>query len=271
MFEDLAKQWNTDVPTVIDTLNKAHDSLTQEFSQFNLDIDPQQFSSQIEPILDVVQEMKDLDLEDYVDDALSGNLETVFGNIDTNARQVLEWTDETLEKYSTFVEELNEAPEVGDISTVLGSWDTFGISDGNGGEFELSVAYSPLLQTDSGEPIPLDKDTVNEYIRTLMENSVKEVEVDGEIYTELDTALMLDLDSQGMQVGETFIHGLIAAIDENLEDGNEADIVSKLMHFSGEYGGLQPLIDDLRTVASELGLTDESIGLLISRIQELNT
>jgi len=61
----------------------------------------------------------------------------LFGNIDTNNRQILEWTEENLSKYEDVLDTWDRtADSMGDYSTIFEGWDTF---DG------VDIAFSPIL------------------------------------------------------------------------------------------------------------------------------
>lgn len=141
-------------------------------------------------------------------------LQTVFGNIDTNNREVLEWTDSNLEKYKTAIESWGSTVEdmKGTISTVFAGSDTF---DG------VEIAFSPMLQTPDGAVL-LDADTVYEYIWGLIDEA-------GEGWTNKD---LLKLDTKGIEIDGVKIKNLIADI------GDTADHTAKTMHYLGTNGAI---------------------------------
>lgn len=141
-------------------------------------------------------------------------LQTVFGNIDTNNREVLEWTDSNLEKYKTAIESWGSTVEdmKGTISTVFAGSDTF---DG------VEIAFSPMLQTPDGAVL-LDADTVYEYIWSLIDEA-------GEGWTNED---LLKLDTKGIEIDGVKIKNLIADI------GDTADYTAKTMHYLGTNGAI---------------------------------
>lgn len=141
-------------------------------------------------------------------------LQTVFGNIDTNNREVLEWTDSNLEKYKTAIESWGSTVEdmKGTISTVFAGSDTF---DG------VEIAFSPMLQTPDGAVL-LDADTVYEYIWGLIDEA-------GEGWTNED---LLKLDTKGIEIDGVKIKNLIADI------GDTADHTAKTMHYLGTNGAI---------------------------------
>lgn len=152
---------------------------------------------------------------------------TIFGNIDTNNRQVLEWNKESLQKFKNAYESWGWAAEEleGTISTVLGNHDNF---DG------IDIAFTPMLQTKDGAVL-LDYNTVHEYIWGLIDKA-------GEDWTSED---VLKLDTEGLEFDGVLIKNLIAGI------GDEAEKVSRQMHFTGTDGSLNLGISELSSYAKE--------------------
>lgn len=159
----------------------------------------------VQNLVDLLEEAKQLGLD------LS---QTVFGNIDTNNRAVLEWTEENLKKYKTELESWGY--EVGDlmgsISTVMGT-----SSEYNG----IEIAFSPILQTDSG-PVLLSRETVDKYISALFDAA-------GPNWSASD---LLSLDWSGLEIDGTKIKGLLADI------GDTAIQTGEVMHYAGKNGAL---------------------------------
>ena len=186
----------------------------------------------------------------------NNSLNRQFGNIDLKNRQVLEWTQENIDKYSDFAREIGV--QLGDVSTVLGSWDQFRLDNG----FEIDVAYSPILQTDHG-PELLDDQTVRDYINDIMNRAI--MQEDGR--TTVNIPLMLELDDKyhgGL--------GLIAAINESGQ-GNLADITSQLMHMIDAQENTEALafiFDDLKKAAREAGVPLEELKTKLEGIFGLN-
>ena len=167
--------------------------------------------------------------------------ETVFGNIDTNNRQVLEWTEENLTRFAEAIQSWGENPDDlrGSISTVFGAWDTF---DG------VNIAFSPILQTESGAVL-LVADVVFEYIDELI------IQL-GSGWTTED---MLALDATGLVMDGVLINKLIADV------GSTAERTSMVMHYTGEYGAYNLAYQDVVGVAQSLNTTVEDV-LLASEI-----
>lgn len=149
---------------------------------------------------------------------------TVYGNIDTNNRQVLEWTEDNLIKFQEAfkswgytIEDLKDS-----FSTVMGTSAEY---DG------IEIAFSPILQTSNG-PVLLDANTVDEYIFGLIEEA-------GE---EWSSEELLALDTKGIEKDGLVIKNLIADI------GDTAIATGEAMHFTGAKGSIAELkseFDDL--------------------------
>lgn len=140
---------------------------------------------------------------------------TVYGNIDTNNRQKIKWTEENLQKYKAEIESWgNTIDDYRDsFSTVVG---TAAAYDG------VEIAFSPMLQTDNGAEF-LSKDTVDKYINGLIDKA-------GEGWT---AEKLLKLDTEGLEVDGKHIKGLIADV------GEEAKRTAEIMHFVGKDGALE--------------------------------
>ena len=161
--------------------------------------------------------------------------QTVFGNIDTNNRQLLEWTEENLNKYKDAYESLGWTAEElkGSISTVMGMADEF---DG------VSIAFTPMLQTDHGAVL-LDENTVYEYIWALIDQMP-------EGWTNED---LLKLDARGIEMDGQKIKGLIADI------GDTAIKTSESMHFAGKDGAIADAYKYWQEYVKENNLSNISV------------
>lgn len=167
---------------------------------------------------------------------------TVFGNIDTNNRQLLEWTEENLNKYEDAYKSLGWTAEElrGSISTVMGMADEF---DG------VNIAFTPMLQTDHGAVL-LDADTVHEYIWALIDQMP-------EGWTNED---LLKLDAEGIEMDGQKIKGLIADI------GETAIKTSESMHFVGKDGA----IADAYKYWQEYVKENKLLGISVEQASEFN-
>ena len=160
---------------------------------------------------------------------------TVFGNIDTNNRQLLEWTEENLNKYKDAYESLGWTAEElkGSISTVMGMADEF---DG------VNIAFTPMLQTDHGAVL-LDENTVYEYVWALIDQMPEE-------WTNED---LLKLDARGIEMDGQKIKGLIADI------GETAIKTSESMHFAGKDGAIADAYKYWQEYVKENNLSNISV------------
>lgn len=190
---------------------------------------------------DIVQEAKDkgVDLE-----------RAVYGNIDTDSRQILEWTEASVEKFRDALTSWNINPDdmLGSYSTVLGSWDEY---DG------VPIAFSPILQTDNG-PQVLSADTVDKYLSTLLDK----VKQNGDWTTED----LLRLDTQGLEVDGIKIKNIIA------DCGDTAEKTAEQMHFSGATGALaeaKQRMEELKTKIHELYAANPQVKELIDTLIRL--
>ena len=169
--------------------------------------------------------------------------ETVFGNIDTKNRQILEWTEENIEKYRSQIESWGKNPDdfLGSHSTIFGGSNEF---DGQ------EIAFSPMLQTDHG-PELLSSDTVNKYINGL----IQKASADGSGWTNEE---LFKLDTEGLEVDGEHIKGLIADI------GDTAIATGEAMHLIGENSELQAAIRDTKDFQEYInGLNKEQIQILV--------
>lgn len=168
---------------------------------------------------------------------------TVYGNIDTNNRQILEWTEDNLERYRDVIdswrfndERLEDVIESlrGSMSTIMGTSENF---DG------VEIAFSPILQTENG-PVYLDRDTLHQYINDLIEKA-------GSNWTSED---LLRLDAEGLEYDGMRIQNMLADIGETAINTGEA------MHFVGDLGGIQTAYNELREAALNAGMTVEELN-----------
>ena len=159
--------------------------------------------------------------------------ETIFGNIDADNRQILDWTDENIEKYKyalkSWGEDLDEIR--GEYSTIMGTSREY---DG------FEIAFTPILQTDHG-PELLSADTVDKYVWSLLDKA-KELRDDGTWTTED----FLDLDAHGVEIDGKKIKGLIADVGRaGTEAGDEVRKIAEAMHYVGNNGELARVTKEL--------------------------
>ena len=176
---------------------------------------------------------------------------TVYGNIDTNNRDVLHWTEQTLEQNRAALESWNKdviasgektwddiASEMeGSVSTVMGAWDSFEI----GGD-SIDIAFSPMLQTLSGAKV-LSPETCDTYINQVISKAME----DGEWSNEE----LLAIDAEGIEVNGEKISGILADI------GESAEATSHQMHYVGENGAKAMAEAELAVAEAENAINSE--------------
>lgn len=132
-----------------------------------------------------------------------------YGNIDNFNRGIVEWNDENLVKYSEYAKE--NGVHKGEYSTVNGTSKGF---EANGKE--IQIAYTPMLQTDDGDVMPLTANTIEEYIWSCIDAAS---EMDGGATAEN----ILKVDKEGIYEDidgiETRIHGMIGAVEGQILNG----------------------------------------------------
>lgn len=132
-----------------------------------------------------------------------------YGNIDNFNRGIVEWNDENLVKYSEYAKE--NGVHKGEYSTVNGTSKGF---EANGKE--IQIAYTPMLQTDDGNVMPLTANTIEEYIWSCIDAAS---EMDGGATAEN----ILKVDKEGIYEDidgiETRIHGMIGAVEGQILNG----------------------------------------------------
>lgn len=193
------------------------------------------------------QKISDWGLDEYANKIKDKTIQTKFGNVDMDKRTIIHWSNELKKTYADALESWDYDPEIGSIDTVYGMSDRFGENlNGTGWE----VAFTPILPDGTF----LSKDTVYQYINSIID---KAYDNDHQItHSELK-----DLDKQGMKIGDTFVHGIYAAFDKNTNydnNSNWADVVGRLMHFSGQDGAIQ-LAENAMASMTTLDKSKESL------------
>lgn len=177
--------------------------------------------------------------KEHVQQIKDGTIQTVFGNIDMDKRQVIEWSRGMMD---TFHKELDSWKTVdkngvveslvskGDVSTVLGGYANF---DG------VDIAFTPILQTEHGAELLSRKNTYD-YINTL----IKKVSDDGK--KKWTTEDLIKLDAEGIEQNGKTIKGLIADV------GKTAAETSRVMHYAGKFGSINMAQDQYDVASKEL-------------------
>lgn len=180
---------------------------------------------------------------------------TIYGNIDTDSRQLLQWNEENLEKYK---EVLMSWADVGETwedikAHYLGSFSTV---DGRSEEFDgVEIAFTPMLQTENGAEY-LSSDTVHNYIERLIEIA----NADGSWTNEE----LLILDAEGLEIDGKRIRNIIADI------GDEAIKTGQAMHYSGSLGAIASDYAELEKAAESAGYTVEEVSNAIENGQNID-
>ena len=223
-LDDMYKMFGFgDVKNLQKQYDNAITKTKDKFKSEPIDITPYQ-----EALDDEYQKIKDWGLEDYADKIKNDTIQSVFGNVDMDKRTIITWSDELKQTYADALASWDYDPEVGSIDTVFGGSSRFG-EELNGVGWE--VAFTPILPDGTF----LSQDTVYDYINTILEEAYAD---DGKV-TEDE---LVKIDAQGRQIGNTFVQGIFAGIDDSQNydnNGNWAETVGKLMHFSGDFGAVQ--------------------------------
>lgn len=146
----------------------ASDSSSKELSSLNkqLDEQTQNLTYAKENLQNEYDKISDWGLDDYADQIKNNTIQTKFGNVDMDKRTIIHWSDELKQTYADALASWDYDPEVGSIDTVFGGSERFGEElNGNGWE----VAFTPILPDGTF----LSKDTVEEYINSILEEVSK--------------------------------------------------------------------------------------------------
>ena len=251
-------------------LNNDWDSLSDKGKQENLfsKISKDIQNSISDGLDDEYNKISDWGLDEYTDKIKDGSIQSKFGNVDMDKRTIIHWSDELKKTYADALASWDYDPEIGSIDTVFGGSERFGEDlDGNGWE----VAFTPILPDGTF----LSKDTVEEYINSILTEAYAD---DGKVTEDELTAI----DAEGRQIGDTFVQGIFAGIDDSQDydnNGNWAEVVGRLMHFSGKNGAVQILknnqnssSDNMSAIKDYLStLSDDDLNILANVTFDENT
>lgn len=237
----------------------ASDSSSKELDSLNkqLDEQTQNLTDAKENLQNEYDKISDWGLDDYDDQIKNNTIQTKFGNVDMDKRTIIHWSDELKQTYADALASWDYDPEVGSIDTVFGGSERFG-EDLNGNGWE--VAFTPILPDGTF----LSKDTVEEYINSILEEAYAD---DGKVTEDELTAI----DAQGRQVGDTFVKGIFAGIDDSQNydnNGNWAEVVGRLMHFTGSFGAKQLADQGIDDVNTKLEETKKKIAEVSKRFDD---
>lgn len=251
-------------------LNNDWDSLSGKGKQENLfsKISKDIQNSISDGLDDEYKKISDWGLDEYTDKIKDGSIQSKFGNVDMDKRTIIHWSDELKKTYADALASWDYDPEIGSIDTVFGGSERFGEDlDGNGWE----VAFTPILPDGTF----LSKDTVEEYINSILTEAYAD---DGKVTEDELTAI----DAEGRQIGDTFVQGIFAGIDDSQDydnNSNWAEVVGRLMHFSGKNGAVQILknnqnssSDNMNAIKDYLStLSDDDLNILANVTFDKNT
>ena len=172
---------------------------------------------------------------------------TVYGNIDTDERQVLTWTDNKIDEYKEALlswKNYWDRDNSPDDEWLEGYRGTYSTVDARRSEFDgVEIAFTPMLQTENG-PVYLSAQTVEEYLYAVLEKA------NGDYSAE--NILKIDADTEGILIDGQKIHNLIAGI------GEEAILADQAMHFSGANGSIKTTERELERLYGEVGRYNEA-------------
>ena len=234
-------------------LNNDWDSLSDKGKQENLfsKISKDIQNSISDGLDDEYNKISDWGLDEYTDKIKDGSIQSKFGNVDMDKRTIIHWSDELKKTYADALASWDYDPEIGSIDTVFGGSERFGEDlDGNGWE----VAFTPILPDGTF----LSKDTVEEYINSILTEAYAD---DGKVTEDELTAI----DAEGRQIGDTFVQGIFAGIDDSQgydNNGNWAEVVGRLMHFSGKNGAVQILKNNQNSSSDNMSAIKDYLSTL---------
>lgn len=225
-----------------DSLKQFRDNVANQFEKTLTEKQNQQLNDVKQNLQDEYQKISDWGLDDYANQIKNGTIQSTFGNVDMDKRTIIHWSDELKQTYADALASWDYDPEVGSIDTVFGGSQRFGKElNGNGWE----IAFTPILPDGTF----LSSDTVYEYIEKIVEQAYAN---DGQV---TDDELK-KIDAQGMKIGDTFVHGIYAGVDasQNYDNnGNWAETVGRLMHFSGKDGAVQIAEKNISNLEKQFG------------------
>lgn len=168
----------------------------------------------------------------------------VYGNIDVNNRQMLEWTEANLNRFRDALDSWRNPEKDGDLASVMerlygttspimGASDVF---DSNKGQ--VQIAFTPILETPDG-PELLSSDSVHTYIKGLLDQVTEKG-----VKTDWTFDDLLKLDATGFEIDGKKIKGLIADI------GDQAQATGEILQYVGRDGSIQQWVQELGNAAS---------------------
>lgn len=197
-----------------------------------------------------------------------------FGNTNLGKRQELTWTNKQLNSQNfENAKTWGMTPQKGEYSTYMGS--TLTSKDLGDKEGQYALTVTPMLQTKSGKPEVLSKDTVTQYMQKLLDQSTDE---NGTI----DWSKMFDLDANpeatGMvtETGEK-IHGLLMAGFEGEGSADASYAMSEFEHILSSNGllaqdtsvnGLDKMAQSAAALNTELSKTGTEGTMMAQAVKD---
>ena len=188
--------------SLIDTRNKTYDA-------FENIKKAKEINDKLSRVDDYKQQKKQADAYyDYL-----GNLQKV-GNIDNGDRPFIFWDYKEAKKQEKALESWGES-----VKDIVGSYSTV---YGGSGKFDgVEIAFTPIINDGTGKGKLLNRETLNEYINTLIANA-------GEGWTNEE---LLNLDAQGLIIDGEKISNVLASVGSSMSDvGLTSEEVGELMH-----------------------------------------
>lgn len=247
----LATQLEDNSP--LQTLHKQYDSaIEQTKKQFKGDTSAatEALKTAQENLQDEYDKIEKWGLGDYAEQIKNGTIQSVFGNVDMDNRQVIDWTTDNIEKWKdalsdikyydedgnfidSYYDQLKESAENGEscIDTVFG--DMMDYIEGYDGITALS--FSHIVNNDDGTFEFLGRKTAEEYLYGILDAAKQDGDMSIDHILELDKKGLENAevyDAEGKLIGQTYIHGIISGFNENAND------ISMLTHFAGDFGAV---------------------------------
>lgn len=245
-----------EIPVEIEDIEKSADKLQQDYeniiNRFSTNPKTSRAIDEAKENLSFeYQKISDWGLDDYADQIKNDTIQTKFGNVDMDKRQIIDWNIDNIEKWKdalsdikyydkngnfieSYYDQLEESAKNGEscIDTVFG--DLMDKIEGYGDITALS--FSHVVNNDDGTFEFLGQKTAEEYLYGILDVAKKDGDMSIDHILELDKKGFKNAevyDAQGKLIGETYIHGIISGFNDNAED------VSKLTHFAGKFGAVQ--------------------------------
>lgn len=237
---------NLDFGDIESNINKLQEKYAATISRFQFG----NLKTAQENLQDEYTKIEDGELFDYAEQIKNGTIQSVFGNVDMDDRQVIDWTTDNIEKWKdalsdikyydkagnfidSYYDQLKESAENGEncIDTVFGAV----MDDIKGYNDITAISFSHIVNNDDGTFEFLGRKTAEEYLYGILDAAKQEGDMSIDHILELDKKGLANAevyDAEGKLIGQTYIHGIISGFNENADD------ISMLTHFAGEFGAV---------------------------------